>query len=46
MYKAQIGYTMAGHNRWKYFETLEEAQEFANMVCRRFRIILTIIKNN
>ena len=43
-YKVHVGYTAKGNDRWKKFESFEQAQALCNDVAKRTGIILTIVK--
>lgn len=41
-YRVHIGYTRNGRNRWRYFDTLALACQFAEDIRRHTRIILSV----
>jgi hypothetical protein len=43
-FRVHVGYTSAGNDRWRYFWTLEDANEFCNRVIDRTKIVLAIEK--
>jgi hypothetical protein len=42
MYRVHIGYTPKGRDRWKYFETFDQASAFCNEVFIKTRIVLLL----
>lgn len=43
-YKVHIGYTPTGQDRWRKFDSLNEANEFVHIVFAESGKILTIVK--
>lgn len=42
MYRVHIGWTSTGRDRWRYFDTMEEARAACAAVFERTRVVLTI----
>lgn len=42
MYRVHVGYTRNGHDRWRYFDTEQEARVLCSEVSDKCGIILTI----
>jgi len=42
-YRVHLGYTAAGRNRWAYFDTIEDANAYCELVRARRGIILSVV---
>lgn len=44
MYRVHVGYTRNGHDRWRYFDTEQEARALCSEVSDKSGIVLTVEK--